>query len=372
MTHTERLKGELSIEFIPELNRMTEEQILIFYKSLHHLLNSYIAGYELSRKIFLVLDNSIVQDFKHLEDQRRRTRAMAYVAFCRFVAQWSDLPSYLAVSPVTLYEHGGRKPASSPEDAIGRFFQVQTLLRYCGLPVAMIGFDDGNTLYRRMLDAHADADYLEVFANQIEQSEWEHDLRAWHGGEILAAAWADKTIPDDMPLRYFDPFYIRKIFGSRIEGHIADQSEGVFNHQPIRTGKVTVSLAKLNTITKKGILQGLGDIDLLQICDISRQHKQPLDYLLLGQTFDADLAETLRLHHRLIESMGVVGGTPDVNRQIENIVSFMFSSPFSEHKKRLERIVPLADEFAGYVALLCQNAVKEKNSLMQRIEPLID
>ena len=74
---------------------------------------------------------------------------------------------------------------------------------------------------------------------------------------------------------------------------------GVFNRQPIRTGEIAVSLAKLNTITKKGILQGLGDIDLLQICDISRQYKQPLDYLLLGQTFDADLAETLRFHHRL-------------------------------------------------------------------------
>lgn len=360
MTHTEKLKGELSIEFTPELNRMTEEQILIFYKSLHHLLHSYTAGYKLGRKIFLVLDNSIVQDFKHFENQRRRPRAMAYAAFCRFVAQWSDLPSYLAVSPVTLYEHGGRKPASSPEDAIDRFVQVQAILRYCGLPVAMIGFDDGNTLHGRMLDVHADADYLEVFANQIEQSEWERDLRAWHGGEILAAAWADKAIPEDMPLRYFDPFYIRTVFGSRIEGHIADRSEGVFNHQPIRTGEVTVSLAKLNTITKKGILQGLGDIDLLQICDISRQHKQPLDYLLLGQTFDADLAKTLRLHHRLVESMSVVGKTPDVYRQIENMVSFMFSSPFSGHKKRHERIMPLAEEFADHVTLLCQNALKEK------------
>jgi hypothetical protein len=363
MTHTERLKAELSIEFTPDLNRMTEEQILLFYKSLHHLLHSYIAGYQLSRKIFLVLDNSIVQDFKHLEDQRRRPRAMAYAAFCRFVAQWSDLPSYLAVSPVALYEHGGRKPASSPEHAIDRFIQVQTILRYCGLPVAMIGFDDGNTLYKRMLDVHADANYLEVFANQIEQSEWERDLRAWHGGEILAAAWADKAIPEDMPLRYFDPFYIRKVFGSRIEGHIADQSEGVVNYQPIRTGKITAALAKLNTITKKGVLQGLGDIDLLQICDISRQYKQPLDHLLLGQTFDADLAKTLRFHHHLIESMEVVGGAPDVNRQIENMVSFMFSSPFSEHEKRLERIMPLADEFSDHVALLCRNAVKgRKNS----------
>ena len=339
---------------------MTEEQILVFYKSLNRLLNSYIAGYELNRKIFLVLDNSIVQDFKHLEDQRRRPRAMAYAAFCRFVAQWSDLPSCLAVSPVAIYEHGGRKPASSPKDAIGLFFQVQTILSYCGLPVVMIGFNDGNTLYRQMLDIHADADYLEVFANQIEQSEWERDLLAWHGGEILAAALADKAIPEDMPLRYFNPFYIRKVFGSRIEGHITNQSEGVFNHQPIRTGEITVSLAKLNTITKKGILQGLGDIDLLQICDISRQYKQPLDYCLLGQTFDNDLAKTLEFHHRLTESMRVVGGSPDVNRQVESMVRFMFSNPFSEHQKRLERIKPLAGEFSDHVALLCRNAVKEK------------
>lgn len=304
-----------------------------------------------------------MQDFKHLEDSRRRPRAMAYTAFCRFVAQWSDLPSYLAVSPVALYEHGGRKPTGAPEDAIARFVNVQTILRYCGLPVAMIGFEDGETLHQRMLDVHADAYYLEVFANQIEQSEWERDLRAGHGGEILAATWADKAIPEDMPLRYFDPVYIRQVFGSRIEGHIADQSEGIFSSQPIRTGKVTASLAKLNTITKKGVLQGLGDIDLLQICDVSRQYKQPTDYILLGQTFDADLAEALRFHHHLIESTCVVGGAPDVDRQLENMIKFMFSNPFAEQKKRLNRIIPLANEFTDHVALLCRSAVKEQKNL---------
>jgi hypothetical protein len=40
------------------------------------------------------------------------------------------------------------------------------------------------------------------------------------------------------------------------------------------------ALADLNEI-KRGVLKGLGDIELLQICDVQRQFKQRAGYVLL-------------------------------------------------------------------------------------------
>lgn len=284
MTDFDKLKTDLTLEFLHHLNSLGEEHLGLFFNRLCALMHSYVAASELDRRMFLVLDNSIVKDFKHRADPRRRTRALAYTAFCRFDARWSSLQGSLALSPVAIYEHGGRKAPASPQAAHALMQEIATILRDCSLPIITINFTDPASLYRSLLDIHADADYLEVFANQIETTDWERDMRSPYGGEIAAAALADEEIPDDMPLKYFSPYYVRKVFRSRIEMRIARQSKGVFGPTPLVSGETTLSLSKLNEIGKRGVFKGLGDIDLLQICDVSRQYTQRVDHLFLGQT----------------------------------------------------------------------------------------
>lgn len=356
MANFVNLKTDLTLEFLPHLKNMDVEHIGLFFDSTCALMHSYVAASELDRRMFFVLDNSIVQDFKHRTHPKRRMRALAYTAFCRFAAHWSSLPGCLALSPVAIYEHGGRKPAASPQAAQALMQDLAAILRDCALPITTINFTDPEHLYHRLLDIHTDADFLEVFANQIEASDWERDMRAPHGGEILAAAWAEKAIPDDMPLKYFSPHYIRKVFRSRIEMRIANQSEGVFGPTPLVSGKTTVSLSKLNTISKQGVLKGLGDIDLLQTCDISYQYTQSVDYLLLGQTFDEGLAEALHYHHHFVESRCIVGGESGQSEKTEDLVRFMFSNPFAEQEKRLKKMAVVAQDFLEHVWGICRMA----------------
>jgi hypothetical protein len=363
MTDFANLKTNLTLEFSPHLNSLSVEHIAIFFDSIRTLMHSYVAASELDRRMFLVLDNSIVQDFKHGAIPRRRMRALGYTAFCRFVARWSSLPSCLALSPVAIYEHCGRKPAASPQAAHALMLELRGILRECALPITTINFTDPASLYRRLLDIHADADYLEVFANQIDASDWEHDMRAPHGGEILAVALAEKAIPSDMPLKYFSPYYVRKVFRSRIEMHISTQSQGVFGPKPLLSGEATVSLSKLNKISKLGVLKGLGDIDLLQTCDLSYQYTQSVDYLFLGQTFDGGLAETLHFHGHFMQSRCVVGGESSQSEKADDMVRFMFSNPFAEQEKRLKKMAVVAEDFLEHIWRICDAAASAQTDL---------
>ncbi len=83
---------------------------------------------------------------------------------------------------------------------------------------------------------------------------------------------------------------MRFALSARIEQHIIEQCQG---HGRAPIGRLSETLADLDTFGRNGLLKGLGDIDLLQICDISRQYKQSAGYVPAGQTLDRDLAETL-------------------------------------------------------------------------------
>ena len=165
MPHFVNLKTDLTLEFSSQLQDLNGKPIGKFFDSVCSLIRSYVAASELDRRMFLVLDNSIVQDFKHRAKPERRVRALAYTAFCRFAAHWSGLPACIALSPVAIYEHGGRKPAESPQAANALMQELGNILRDCALPITTLNFTDAISLYRVLLDINADADYLEVFAN---------------------------------------------------------------------------------------------------------------------------------------------------------------------------------------------------------------
>jgi hypothetical protein len=51
----------------------------------------YASAYELPSPIYLVLDNSLIQAFKHRQTNAKRAiDALAFESFCAFVRDWSD------------------------------------------------------------------------------------------------------------------------------------------------------------------------------------------------------------------------------------------------------------------------------------------
>lgn len=104
------VKGNFTIEFVRRLRGSSPRDIALWFEQVVWLARRYIYACQLDGDLLLVLDNNIVQDFKHQQKPDRRLRALAFVAFCRFVAGWSPRPTRVALSAVTVYEQGCAHP----------------------------------------------------------------------------------------------------------------------------------------------------------------------------------------------------------------------------------------------------------------------
>lgn len=315
----------------------------------------YASAYELSGPIYLVLDNSLIQAFKHRQtNAKRAVDALAFETFCTFVRDWNDRESHLALSPMAIFEHAGRRPPASVAEVEHTLAELQQLLDSTGLRIASLGFETPAHLFERLQAIVADEVFLTRFVEEIDKADWRIDLRAPMGVKIpMSEAW--RALPEQLPLRYFDPWYVRYVLSARIEQHIIEQSQD-HGPTPVGSGTLSETLADLNTFGRNGLLKGLGDIDLLQICDISRQYKQKLGYVLAGQTLDLDLAETLSQRHTYHLHAGVDGDDPQRDERIKEMVRLMLSKPFAEEEARGRQIREQLADFAAQLAQGCKQA----------------
>ena len=309
-----------------------------------------------------MLDNSLIQRFKHRKrDSQSGIRALAYTAFCRFATDWSDRPTVLALSPMAVYEHLGRTSPASAKAAVIALKELMTLLADTRLRCVALGFNTPTSLLGKLSDIEVDEQYLTNYVSLIDATNWKTDLRAPIGVKIPMSVAYD-AIPDDLPLRYFDSWYVKFVLSARVEEFIVKQSNHNAEARPISSGALTRALADLNEFGKKGHLKGLGDIDLLQLCDVNRQYKEDPGYVLLGQTLDKRLAEVLNRRHVYSVSEGGVVGDPEGDKAIKRGVSLQFSNPFAEQDQRAERIRCLLDEFREPLVEACERALAQKNS----------
>jgi hypothetical protein len=342
-------------EMVSRLSGRDDGDLSTFFNQTMWLVHRYATGYELDGPLYLVLDNSIIQDFKHQQNNAKRAlRALAFTSFCRFVSGWSDRHTCLTISPVAIYEHLGRPQVTSTGAAWAALSELQRLLNDTGLPVHRIGFRNPNELVQVLRKVEADAQFLTRYVQEIDAAVWQLDLKTPIGVRIPMGIAYD-AIPDDLPLQYFDPGYVKFVFASRIEQLIIEQSQHNPDVKPIGSGKLSEALADLNEI-KRGILKGLGDIELLQICDVQRQFKQCAGYVLLGQTFDRGLARVLTQRHSYHVGAKVVGGDPNQKEQVDKLVSLMFSKPFAQQEARAAQIRPKLLEFRETLIAACKTA----------------
>lgn len=342
-------------EMVPRLSGYDDRELGTFFNFTMWLVDHYASGYELEGPLYLVLDNSLIQDFKHRQDKtkpKRALHALAYTAFCRFVSGWSDRPTFLAISPVAIYEHLGRKPVTSASSAWVALSELHRILNDTKLPVHHIGFRSSIELAEALQKVEADAQFLTSYAQEIDSADWQLDLKAPIGIKIPMGIAYD-AIPDNLPLQYFDPWYVKFTFSCRIEQLIIEQSQHNPEAMPIGSGELSAALADLNEI-KRGVLKGLGDIDLLQICDVSRQFSNPVGFVLLGQTFDKGLAKALNHRHRYIVNSSINYGDPNTNEQIDKTVNLMVSNPFAQQDVRSAQIRPKILEFLDLLSSTCE------------------
>ncbi|HNI72227.1 MAG TPA: hypothetical protein PLX65_01705 [Accumulibacter sp.] len=110
-------RQQLTANLEAALRGWHEEAVLTCFRFTLWFAERYASACELPSPIRLVLDNSLIQSFKHRRtDKKRAPHALAYEIFCGFVRHWSDRESHLAPSPMAIYEHIRRcLPASVAE-----------------------------------------------------------------------------------------------------------------------------------------------------------------------------------------------------------------------------------------------------------------
>jgi len=104
-----------------------------------------------------------------------------------------------------------------------------------------------------------------------------------------------RLVPQELKLKYFDLTCVRAILASLIERRILENRQNDAHVRRTFRNKDVGVLGSLNRL-KKGVLQGLGDIELLAACSINRQFQQRQDHTCTALSFDETLNRALALH----------------------------------------------------------------------------
>ncbi|WP_448673087.1 hypothetical protein [Pseudoxanthomonas mexicana] len=353
----DQVRDEFLSEFTEDLRAYSAEEVFNWWELTRWLVKNFVYASQLDGPVSLTPDNNIIQDFKHREQPGRNLRRLAYIACCRFVKHWNTRETRLAISPVIIYEHLGRKvgPPLTARTAMG---SITHLLSELQIPLHGVEFDSPEELSLQLQRVEQDATMLAGLLRNLDNRSWAHGPEQ-HAHEFV---WRvdEEVVPDVSGLQYFEPWYVKTALRYQIEQRIINQSKAKYGVAPIFPSELSTSVAKLNKICRRrDILTGLGDLDILQTCDLRRQYEQGVGHVMLGQTFDEALANALRLRSGLIESHCVHFGQPDTDQQIARLTEAMIF-PFGEETVRMNEVQRQAGAFLDVALDLCRELINEK------------
>lgn len=346
-------------EFAERLDGYGIDELQPWYARVKWLVNGYVYATQLEGDIFLVPDNNIVQDFKHRDKEKRNLLRLSYLAFSRFAKHWSPRASRLAISPVIVYEHIGRQ-LTSPVGARVAMESVFHLFSELDLPIHGIGYRSPKELSELIQAIHDDAAVMAHLVRDLDTRSWAMKLRRGNL-RLIPLALADEAAPKTLSLSYFDPWYVRRALCCQIEQRIIKQSREELGEEPLEADEYSKTMAELNKISsRQNFLTGLGDLDLLQTCDLRSQHQNPNQRVMLGQTFDQALSNVLRLSSRLVRGTHVEFGQPETAQQVRSMVDMILrpSQVFQVEQTRMDAVVRSAADFRNAALGVCRRLLK--------------
>lgn len=331
----------------------TAKQIETFHKLLTNWVDSFVWACQLPGTPVILLDNSVIQDFKHAGTSSdkgglRQARATALVAFSHFLDAWNGRGHAVAISPVAVYEHLGRKPLVDRQGAVRVLQELNALLEPTKQRLQLFNASSVEQFVEATQAIQHDADLLFSAACELGEGVWARDLKAPFGAYIPLGIAEDAT-PRDLPLRYFSPRLVHHVFSARVEQDIISQSMGVSSVKPISSGAISERLAGLNGLKRdlrKGKIQGLGDLEILQFCSVRHQHLSPATHVFVGLCSDSGLQDLLHDYSNLVVSRRIEGGVSTA-QEVQDVVEMMLglSKPFNEEDTRLAAAIPAKQSF---------------------------
>jgi len=275
-----------------------------FYK-----LSIYFSGaIGLSKKINIFLDNNIIQDIKHKDtDKKRQLKYIAVLLFINFLKHEQKLNFEFFISPVILYESHGRRPFKSKKGFHKHIDTIAEILEVLEAPISLYSISDYSDFEQKLNDALYDEQILRETLKSLSQQSWKMKLK--EKGKIkLTFTHAFKSVPNNLSLKYFSHFYIDFLLATYIDELILTTKT---NNKEVRkmflNSKEDFPLQNLIK-DKNGSLEGLGDIELFELCDLTKQYSENNSFLNTLFTFDRTLLTIMNKRQGLSEGCTFVKG----------------------------------------------------------------
>jgi len=184
-----------------------------------------------------------------------------------------------------------------------------------GLEVFSIGFSGFYDAKKSIQAIRFDEKKITQLITNLKKKEWSVELRK---GNIikLPMAIAHKALLSDLKLKYFNEGYVRWVLASIIEAEIVNNRN---NDKQVRNNSrhdLTFSLSALNKI-KGGVIEGLGDLELLSYCDVTSQFQNKSEFTCFAITFDKNLFKSFLYRQTLVATHEpfVVGVDSDTDKE---------------------------------------------------------
>lgn len=280
----EKIKEKIS-------NLQNEEKLEVISK-FNLLLYEFLPSSGLTEPHFLFIDNSVLQDIKKQScNKESYLNYLSVCLFANFISHRSYLDARIALPPAILYEFAGRQPLNTEQHFQSILRDARDCLGVFDLDVYSIGYDSFKAAQKLFLSIRHDEREIVKAINRINTEDWRISPKEGTKTNIPFIL-ARKMVPTNVRLKYFKRGYVHWILSCLIEREILTHKENDPRVRKKFHNEFVITLASL-TKFKHGLLKGLGDIELLQYCDITSQFQARARSTSTAITFDRNLAKTL-------------------------------------------------------------------------------
>lgn len=301
-----RAKREQHVQqFLEKATDTTKDDFRKAFTSLVEAINFHLS---ISERLHLFIDNSVLQDILHKDDEQQDKSAIRYhalLAFLHLAEDYYCLDLFACISPAILYEasHRGRlKLQDVIHDATRQMASV-------GLRTHFAGFGEQSELPALFKMIRRDEVRILAALNIIKETNWKRDFKSKHGlGVTIPFGIAESECPE-VKLEYFSPRVVKFLLMHNIE-------KKMYHHNPeapkARRLMVNPQEKEFAVIApRKSEVEGLGDIELLTYCNLRAQTATDAPNITFGVTFDDGLRNALHLQTGKQKTVTIIGGVDD-------------------------------------------------------------
>jgi hypothetical protein len=216
-----------------------------------------------------------------------------------FLAKQSDLKIEIVITPTIFFEFSGRNKSLTSDEYTDKIKYLEELLNIFKFEIYYKHFNSYETYIKILNDINEDEqaiiDALEELKNVTVIK-----LKT-NGVETFSLPHAFTLVPETIKLKYFSHFYVHFILAAKIDKVLLEHTLNDNIRKKYIQATYDFPLFSLIKI-KKGHLEGLGDIELFQECDMSSQYILDQNHINAVTTFDENLYEVLSRRQTMVAS----------------------------------------------------------------------